>query len=161
MLSEDRKGAGLFMDRSILENMCVVRNEKRFFVSPRRDKASSNEMIQRFSLKANNEKQLVRRLSGGNQQKAIIARWMLTDFDVIIFDEPTKGVDIGARAEIYDLMVELAQQGKAIIMVSSDMPELLSLSDRIVVVVEGRVVDIVENKDITEEDLMKKYLNIA
>lgn len=161
MLSEDRKGAGLFMDRSILENMCVVRNEKRFFVSPRRDKASSNEMIHRFSLKANNEKQLVRRLSGGNQQKAIIARWMLTDFDVIIFDEPTKGVDIGARAEIYDLMVELAQQGKAIIMVSSDMPELLSLSDRIVVVVEGRVVDIVENKDITEEDLMKKYLNIA
>lgn len=161
MLSEDRKGSGLFMDRSILENMCVARNENNFFVNPTKDKTSSHEMVRRFSLKATSEQQLVRRLSGGNQQKAIIARWMLTQFDVIIFDEPTKGVDIGARAEIYDLMVELAQQGKAIIMVSSDMPELLSLSDRICVVTEGgRIIDTIDNKGVTEEELMKMYLNI-
>lgn len=161
MLSEDRKGSGLFMDRSILENMCIARNENQLFVQPKKDKESSIEMIGKFSLKANNERQLVRRLSGGNQQKAIIARWMLTDFDIIIFDEPTKGVDIGARAEIYDLMIEFAEKGKAIIMVSSDMPELLSLSDRIVVVSEGNIVETIDNVGVTEESLMKKYLNIV
>lgn len=162
MLGEDRKGKGLFLDRSIYENMCISRNEEHFFVDPKKDRESSREMIERLRLKANNELQEVRRLSGGNQQKAILARWMLTQFDIIIFDEPTKGVDIGARAEIYDLMVELAEAGKAIIMVSSDMPELLSLSDRIVIVSDGHIVDTVENsKNITEEILMKKYLNIG
>lgn len=161
MLSEDRTGNGLFMDRSIMENMCIARNEEKLFISIKGDTKSSKEMIERFNLKATSEKQAVRRLSGGNQQKAIVARWMLAQFDVIIFDEPTKGVDIGARAEIYDLMVKLAQQGKAIIMVSSDLPELLSLSDRIMVVAKGNIVDTIDNKGLTEEVLMKMYLSIA
>lgn len=161
MLSEDRKGSGLFMDRSIMENMCVARNEEKLFISIQRDIQSSQEMMRRFSLKARDERQAVRRLSGGNQQKALVARWLLTDFDVIIFDEPTKGVDVGARAEIYDLMIELVRQGKAIIMVSSDLPELLSLSDRIMIVAEGHIVNTVENKGLNEEELMKMYLSIA
>jgi ribose transport system ATP-binding protein len=100
-------------------------------------------------------------LSGGNQQKVILGRWLLSRAQVFIFDEPTKGVDIGAKEQIYELMVMLAKEGKAILMVSSDMPELISMSDRIAVMRHGELVTIVNSKAVTEHQLLEFFLGIA
>jgi ribose transport system ATP-binding protein len=161
MLGEDRKGQGMFWQRDVMENVCIVRNEKKVFLNIRNDKASTESMIQRLNIKAMGIHQQVDRLSGGNQQKSILARWLLYDCSVYIFDEPTKGVDIGAREEIYKLMIEVARHGKAVIMVSSDMPELLSMSDRIGILQEGRMVRIVSPENLSEEKLIEMYLGIA
>lgn len=161
MLGEDRKTEAMFLQRSILENVCIVRNEGRVFLNPAEDNRVTNEMIRKLNLKASGKGQEIQRLSGGNQQKSILARWLLSACDVYIFDEPTKGVDIGAREEIYKLMVEIARQGKAVIMVSSDMPELLSMSDRIAVLREGNLVETVSSQDVNEGKLIELYLGIA
>jgi ribose transport system ATP-binding protein len=162
MLGEDRKQDGLFINRSILENIRIVDNEMKTFVSPLKDRASTKNMIDLLKIKATDSEQEVQYLSGGNQQKCIIARWILSKCDIVIFDEPTKGVDIGAREDIYELMVDLAKEGKAIIMISSDMPEILSMSDRICVMREGTVTHILENVQLSnEEELLKYYMGIA
>ena len=161
MLGEDRKQQGMFLQRSILENICISHNERKIVVLPAGDEKKTAEMIRKLNLKTTGSAQEIERLSGGNQQKCIIARWLLEDSEVYIFDEPTKGVDIGAREEIYKLMIELAKQGKAIIMVSSDMPELLSMSDRIGVLREGELVSIEDPKNLTEEDLISLYLGMS
>jgi ribose transport system ATP-binding protein len=106
------------------------------------------------------DEQKVEELSGGNQQKVIIGKWLIDEADLYIFDEPTKGVDVGAKEQIYNLLVELAEKGKCIIMISSDMPELLSMSDRIGVMRNGRMVEIFENEGITEEELIKKFIGV-
>ena len=161
MLGEDRKTEAMFLQRSILENVCIVRNESRVFLNPGEDKRVTNEMIKKLNLKTSGKSQEIQRLSGGNQQKSILARWLLSACDIFIFDEPTKGVDIGAREEIYKLMVEIARQGKAVIMVSSDMPELLSMSDRIAVLREGKLVQTVSSQSMNEGKLIELYLGIA
>ena len=161
MINENRKDAGLFAQRSLLENICIARNEKRLILSIPDDLSSTDEMIRKLNLRTSGVTQEVQRLSGGNQQKSILARWLLTSFEVIIFDEPTKGVDIGAREEIYKIILELARSGKGIIMISSDMPELLSMSDTICVLHEGRLVHTLSPQQLTEEELLKKYLDIA
>lgn len=161
MINENRKDAGLFLQRSLLENVCIVRNEDSRFISVRGDKSATESMIQKLNIRTSGWQQEVMRLSGGNQQKSIVARWLLTKFDVIIFDEPTKGVDIGAREEMYRIILDLAKEGKGIIMVSSDMPELLSMSDTICVLFEGRLTRTLSPENLTEEDLLKTYLNIA
>lgn len=161
MLGEDRKNQGMFNQRSILENICIAKNEHRVFLNLRGDQKNTASMIEKLNLKASGAAQEIERLSGGNQQKCIIARWLLEDCEVYIFDEPTKGVDIGAREEIYKLMIEIAKKGKAIIMVSSDMPELLSMSDRIGILREGEMTAIVEPKNLSEEDLVSLYLGIS
>jgi ribose transport system ATP-binding protein len=99
-------------------------------------------------------------LSGGNQQKVILARWLLSKAQVFIFDEPTKGVDIGAKEQIYNLMVKLAKDGKSILMVSSDMPELISLSSRIAVMREGKLVTTLYSQQVTEQELLGYFLGI-
>ena len=93
-------------------------------------------------------------LSGGNQQKVVISKWLLRDCDILIFDEPTRGIDVGAKSEIYKLMSQLAAEGKSIIMISSDMPELLRMSDRIVVMCEGRVTGELDISEATQESIM-------
>ncbi|MFV0406968.1 MAG: ATP-binding cassette domain-containing protein, partial [Propioniciclava sp.] len=98
--------------------------------------------------------QIVKLLSGGNQQKVVIARWLLRDCDVLIFDEPTRGIDIGAKEEIYRLMQELADAGKSIIVISSELPELLRIANRIVVMANGRVMGTIDNADATQENIM-------
>ena len=98
--------------------------------------------------------------SGGNQQKVILARWLLSKAQIFIFDEPTKGVDIGAKEQIYDLMVQLTQLGKSILMVSSDIPELLSISDRIGVMRNGELATVFAAKDVTEHELIASFLGI-
>jgi inositol transport system ATP-binding protein len=94
-------------------------------------------------------------LSGGNQQKVLVSRWLLTSPDILILDEPTRGIDVGAKAEIHKLMSKLAQEGKAIIMISSELPEILGMSDRILVMHEGRVGGIFERKEATQESIMQ------
>jgi ABC-type sugar transport system ATPase subunit len=105
--------------------------------------------------------QEVRRLSGGNQQKVVIGRWLAIEAKVYIFDEPTKGVDVGAKHDIYGLIADLLKQGRAVIIVSSDLPELLSLSDRIAIMRQGRIIATVDARDATEENLMKEFLGVG
>lgn len=160
MLGEDRKVDGLFLDRNIMENICIVKNEATFLLNIAKDRSIVAEMIRKINIKTTGFNQEVSHLSGGNQQKSIIARWLLANCNIFIFDEPSKGVDIGAREEIYKLMVELAKQGKVLIMITSDMPELLAMSDRIGVMREGSMVEVID-ADITEEELVKKFIGIT
>lgn len=119
-----------------------------------------DQMIEELEIKTPGQDAAVTSLSGGNQQKAIIARCVLDPGEIYIFDEPTKGVDVGAKEEIYKHILNLAKKDKFVILVSSEMPELLSMSDRIAIMCEGKLVDIVETKDASEDYLMKKYLGI-
>jgi len=162
LITEDRRKLGLFTGRNLVENISLVHNDvfKGFIIDRNEEKDLSNQMVNELSIATSDINQLVEELSGGNQQKVVIARWLLDDAILCIFDEPTKGVDIGAKQQIYELMLELAEKGKSIIMVSSDMPELLSLSDRIIVMREGRIVEILDNHQIKEEDLIKKFMGV-
>jgi len=161
MIPEDRKVLGLFDLRSVLENIAIVTNEaKGLILNYRQENTAVEDLIKRLRIVTAGVRQAVGFLSGGNQQKAILARWLLSKAQVFIFDEPTKGVDIGAKEQIYDLMLTLAKEGKSILMVSSDMPELLSVSHRIVVMREGQLVTTVYSKDVTERDLLGYFLGI-
>ena len=156
-LTEDRKASGLIMKRPIFENISVVELGKkmRMFIPLRAEKAHTEEMSGKLNIVTPSIKQLVRNLSGGNQQKVVLAKWMFADADILIFDEPTVGIDIGAKSEIYHLMYELAESGKIIMMISSDMPELISVSDRVGIMRAGRLVAILEKDMITEENILK------
>jgi ribose transport system ATP-binding protein len=161
MIPEDRKSLGLFDLRSVLENIAIVHNETSHLVlDHRQENTAVEDLIDRLHIVTAGVKQPAGYLSGGNQQKAILARWLLSKAQVFIFDEPTKGVDIGAKEQIYELMVQLAKQGKSILMVSSDIPELMSMSDRIAVMRNGELVTIVNSRDITEEELLGYFLGI-
>jgi ribose transport system ATP-binding protein len=162
MLPEDRKALGLFELRPVLENMAIVSNEANGLVlNARREISAVEALIRRLQIVTAGIWQPIGFLSGGNQQKAILARWLLSNAQVFIFDEPTKGVDIGAKQQIYELMVGLATEGKGVLMVSSDMPELISVSDRIAVMREGRLVTTVESKDVTEHELLGYFLGTS
>lgn len=140
-LSEDRKRFGLVLNLSVTDNTVLAsydRLSKFGIVDERACKEKAKEYSDKLRVKTPSVAQIVKNLSGGNQQKVVIAKWLLRDVEVIIFDEPTRGIDIGARAEIYALMDELVKMGKSIILVSSDLNELLHMSDRVVVMCEGR-----------------------
>lgn len=140
-LSEDRKRYGLVLGLSVLDNTVLSsykKLSKAGFVQEKSCAERTQSYIDKLRIKTPSGKQIVKNLSGGNQQKVVIAKWLLRDIDILIFDEPTRGIDVGARAEIYNLMNELVAQGKSIIMVSSDLTEVLRMSDRIVVMCEGR-----------------------
>jgi len=161
MIPEDRKVLGLFDLRSLLENITIVVNETSGPVlDHRRENAVVQEIVNRLHIVAAGIRQVAGFLSGGNQQKAILARWLLSKAQILIFDEPTKGVDIGAKEQIYNLMVQLAKDGKGILMVSSDMPELISLSTRIAVMREGKLVVTLHSKEVTEQELLGYFLGI-
>ncbi len=162
LVTEDRKKLGILAGRDIIENIAVVHNE--VFKGPLIDGAEesrlTNKMVNELSIVASREDQTMEELSGGNQQKVVIGRWLLDDATLYVFDEPTKGVDIGAKEQIYELLVSLAERGKSLIMVSSDMPELISMSDRIGVMREGHMVEIVEAEEIEEEELLRLFIGI-
>jgi ABC-type sugar transport system ATPase subunit len=142
MVTEDRKRYGFVPDMGVRENVtlsCLRRFCAGPFVRSRAEDAATDEQIRAFSIRSAGREQQVKYLSGGNQQKVVLARAMLTDPAVLILDEPTRGIDVGAKAEIYALISRLAQQGKAILLVSSEMNEILALSDRILVIREGAV----------------------
>jgi ribose transport system ATP-binding protein len=162
MITEDRKKSALLPDRSLVENIVLVNNEIRnnMLLKLKEEENIVKDMIDTLQIAASELNQLVSLLSGGNQQKVVIARWLLSNSSVFIFDEPTKGVDIGAREEIYKLIVELAEQGKTIIMISSDMPELISMSDRIAVMRGGRMTHIIDSEGVKEEELIKLFIGV-
>ena len=110
--------------------------------------------VAKLSIKTPSSKTTIQSLSGGNQQKVIISRWLANNPDVLIMDEPTRGIDVGAKYEIYQIMINLAKQGKAIIMISSEMPELIGMSDRIMVMCNGRITGEVSGEEATQENIM-------
>jgi ribose transport system ATP-binding protein len=162
MITEDRKKSGLFGVRPVLENVTIVKNESGgLFINLVREAKQVQEKVNQLSIQLASLGQDVDSLSGGNQQKVILGRWLMIGAEVFIFDEPTKGVDIGSKEEIYRIMTELSRQAKGIIMISSDMPELLSMSDRIGIMRGGELVNIVPAKQASEDRLIKEYLGFS
>ncbi len=161
-LSEDRKRYGLCLGMSV-ENNTVLASLAAFsrvgFIKSGETVRITKEYIDRLKTKTPSHRQDVRNLSGGNQQKVIIAKWLIKDCDILIFDEPTRGIDIGAKSEIYKLLHDLAKSGKAIIMISSELPEILRMSDRVAVMCEGRITKILNGSDCNQETIMKYATN--
>ncbi|MBR4890780.1 MAG: sugar ABC transporter ATP-binding protein [Clostridia bacterium] len=156
-LSEDRKRYGLLLDKSIAENSVLSSLDHYISMGWINDAKIEKDSIrenEKLKTKTPSISQLTRNLSGGNQQKVIIARWLLKNSDIFIFDEPTRGIDVGAKSEMYTLMEELASQGKSIIMISSELSEIQRLSDRVVVMCEGRITGELDIKDATQEKIM-------
>ena len=157
-VSEDRKGDGLLVDLSVRENMTLSslnRISKGLIIDKKHENERVDSYIERINIKTPSKEQLIRNLSGGNQQKVAIAKALMTHPEVLILDEPTRGVDVGAKKEIYDLINEFKSQGKAVIMISSEMPEILGLSDRILVLSQGRVTGEFDIKDASQEAILK------
>ncbi len=156
-LSEDRKRYGLLLDKSVAENSVLSNLDdyiKGGWINDGKIEKDAERENQKLKTKTPSMKQLLRNLSGGNQQKVIIARWLLKNSDIFIFDEPTRGIDIGAKSEMYTLMEELAAHGKSVIMISSELSEIQRLSDRVVVMCEGRITGTLDIKDATQEKIM-------
>ena len=158
-LSEDRKQLGLFMNMSVGDNILFSYLPKLRgrggLLDLKQGAGVSEKQIRSLAIKTPSARQLVRNLSGGNQQKVIVAKWLLMNSDVIFFDEPTRGIDVGAKQEIYKLINDLTAQGKCVIMISSEMPELLGMSDRIVVMHEGEVVGELDGASATQEEVLR------
>jgi ribose transport system ATP-binding protein len=157
-LSEDRKHFGLLLEQEVGSNIGLSALAERFqswgFVKDKAMRATAAEYVERLRIKTPSVKQTTKHLSGGNQQKVVIAKWLVKDCDILIFDEPTRGIDVGAKEEIYRLLNELAASGKSIIMISSELPEILRMSHRIVVMSEGRVTGTLEAAEATQEQVM-------
>ena len=157
-LSEDRKRFGLMLDKSVSENTTISSVDDFItagIISDAKMRAASAEYNEKLRTKTPSMEQLLKNLSGGNQQKVIIARWLMKNSDIFIFDEPTRGIDVGAKSEIYRLMEDLAAQGKSIIMISSELAEILRMSDRILVMCEGRKTGELDIAEATQENIMQ------
>ena len=159
LLTEDRKGQGLVLDASVRENFGLPNLSElaRFgFVNQKKERARFAEYIDKLAIKIPHQEQLARNLSGGNQQKVVLAKWLEQNTEVVIFDEPTRGIDVGSKYEIYLLINNLAKQGKAIVMISSELPEILGMSDRILVMHEGRVTGTIDDvAGATQQQIME------
>ena len=155
-VTENRQEEGLVLDESIRENVSLL-NFNKFFLDKKREKDLSNSLVDSFRVKTQSTESKVRDLSGGNQQKVVFAKWYAIGPEILILDEPTKGVDVGAKREIYDLIKQLTHKGVCIILISSDLPELLSLSDRIYVIHEGKV----NGELLREEADQEKVMTLA
>ncbi len=158
LLTEDRRATGIFGVLSIADNISIASLKKYlklgFWLDRKRIDGLIEENMGKLSIKAPSGKTLIQTLSGGNQQKVIISRWLANDPDILILDEPTRGIDVGAKYEIYTIIAELAEQGKSIIMISSEMGELIGMSDRIMVMCDGRVTGFLERGEATQESIM-------
>ena len=156
-VTENRQEEGLVLDESIRENISLLNFDKftpGLFINEDREKNLSNKLVGDFRVKTTSSEAKVQDLSGGNQQKVVFAKWYAIDPEILILDEPTKGVDVGAKREIYDLINALTHQGVCVILISSDLPELLSLSDRIYVIHEGKVQGEINKADADQEKVM-------
>ncbi|AID44634.1 Ribose import ATP-binding protein RbsA [Candidatus Arthromitus sp. SFB-mouse-SU] len=163
-LSEDRKKEGCILglsveDNMILSNLCKYENGFKI-INKNKTKKDIDFYIKKLNIKTPNKDQLIKNLSGGNQQKVILAKWLLLSPDILIIDEPTRGIDVGAKKEIYELLNELKESGKAIIMISSDLPEVLGISDRILVMSEGKITGELNREEATQEKIMKLSVGI-
>lgn len=156
-VTEDRKGNGLIVSQSIKRNISIAkpsRVSRNYVYDKDLETKLSLEFIKNFRVKANNEKVNVENLSGGNQQKVLLAKWVFTQPDILILDEPTRGVDVGAKYEIYEIMNQLVAQGKSIIMISSELPEILGVSDRVYVMHEGKILAEMPTGEASQEIIM-------
>ncbi len=158
LLTEDRRGNGIFGVLSVSDNVSVASLNDylvyKFVLDNKALNSVVKKSIEELSIKTPSVRTQIQSLSGGNQQKVIISRWLAKDPDVLIMDEPTRGIDVGAKYEIYSIIGQLAKQGKTVIMVSSEMPELIGNCDRIMVMCEGKITGIVEGEDMTQENIM-------
>ena len=157
-LSEDRKRFGLLLDQDVNANIVLSSLKELFsrcgFARDRAMRAKSRELVGSLRIKTPSVSQTTKNLSGGNQQKVVVAKWLVKDCDILIFDEPTRGIDVGAKEEIYGLLNDLAAQGKSIIMISSELPEVLRMSHRIAVMSEGRLTAVLTAAEATQESVM-------
>ncbi len=163
-LPEDRKKDGLLLDQSVAMNILLASlsdNARHGIVNAKSCADTVSQKLSELSVKTPSSKQLVKFLSGGNQQKVLVCRWLCLNARVIIFDEPTRGIDVGAKYEIYSLINKMAEAGAAIIMISSEMPEVLGMSDRIAVMYEGRMVGEVERAEASQEKILNMASNIG
>ena len=157
LVSEDRKRDGLLMKMSVASNITAVilrRLCRKSFVNKKAERETAERSIAQLAIKTPSQEQIVKNLSGGNQQKVIIAKWLNADSSVIFMDEPTRGIDVGAKQEIYKIIDELRRQGKAIVMISSELPELIGMSDRVAVMYEGSLRGELTGSDITQEKIL-------
>ncbi len=155
-ITEDKQNTGLFLEHTIAQNTILANlvNTKKFFMKISDDYKTGDKFIKLLSTKANDSSVRVVNLSGGNQQKVVLAKWLNTNGEIFIFDEPTQGIDIGSKQDIYQIMVNLLKQGKAIIMVSSDMPEVIAMSNRVIVMKDGEVMAELSKDEVTEENIL-------
>ncbi len=157
LIPEDRKAQGLVLGMSMKENISIVNLKKaqRFgLLSSKKERSIAKKYIEALKIVPNDESTVVRTLSGGNQQKVVIGKWLNADCSVLIIDEPTRGIDVGAKQEIYKIICELAAEGKAIIMISSDMEEILGMCDRIAVMREGHISGVLDAEEATQEKIL-------
>lgn len=160
-LSEDRKDEGLILMHSVADNIALPNLNKlcKPFLNKKLQKTIAKEYVRDLKIKTFSEQVEVKSLSGGNQQKVVIAKWLYSNADIYIFDEPTRGIDVGARDEIYNIMYELLKKGASIIMISSDLVEVLKMSDRVAVMGEGKIKAILENDGkLTQQDILRVEL---
>ena len=158
-LSEDRRRYGCVVQKSVTENTTLATMEEftnGIFINKAKEKKVAEKYVNELATKTPTTDQLVVNLSGGNQQKVVIAKWLTRDSEILIFDEPTRGIDVGAKNEIYKLMNRLAAEGKSIIMISSEMTEILRMSDRIIIMCEGKVTGCIDISEATQENIMDK-----
>ncbi|NBJ70304.1 MULTISPECIES: sugar ABC transporter ATP-binding protein [Clostridia] len=156
-ITEDRKSKGLVIDASIKENIALTNLKtlsKYGAINKRNERKQAKQLMKKLRVRATNEEQIVKSLSGGNQQKIVIAKWLAINPQVLILDEPTRGVDIGAKKEIYTIMNELSKEGVAIIVISSELPEVLGVSDRIMVMHEGKITAFIDREQANQETIM-------
>jgi len=158
-LSEDRKRYGLALLRDVESNMTLASHEMftkaKFVIDTKKIDQTAKSMVDELRIVTPSIRQIVNNLSGGNQQKVVISKWLIRNSDILIFDEPTRGVDVGARSEVYKLMNNLAGQGKSIIMISSELPEILRMSHSVIVMCEGRITGELSVGEITQERIMQ------
>ena len=157
LVTEDRKESGLVLTSSVNDNISIASLKqitRLGFVPRRREAQNVRRMVDYFSIRTPSVRQLVRNLSGGNQQKVVLGRWLLTDPDILLLDEPTRGIDVGSKREMYRFMSNFAREGKAVVMVSSELPEVLGMADRIVVFRDGRMAGTLTRDQATQESVM-------
>lgn len=163
LVPEGRKTAGLFLGMSVMNNMTITilnKMTKGMFIDNKKDKMLAEEYRNKLSIKTPSLNQKIKFLSGGNQQKNIIARWLMTQPRVLFLDEPTHGIDIGAKTEIYKIIDSLAKQGVAIVLVSSELPEVLLLADRVIVMRKGEITSTMNYSEVTQEKIMENAIVI-
>ena len=157
LVPEDRKLMGLNLVMNVSENstMCIDNRISKFgFLNEKKGQALASQVVKKLSIKVQSIKQSTESLSGGNQQKVVLAKWLLTDPEILLFDEPTRGIDVGAKAEIFELINEQVMQGKAALIISSEMQELVGITDRVLVMCEGRITGELTGEEITQENIM-------
>jgi ribose transport system ATP-binding protein len=158
LIPEDRKSQGLLLNKGIDFNIVYASMKyisRNGFIQKAKEKETTEKYSKAMDIKSYSAAQITRTLSGGNQQKVVLGKWLATKCDILIFDEPTRGIDVGAKSEIYMLMRSLIEEGKSIIMISSELPELIGISDRVLVMRDGQIKTTLSGSDITQENIME------